>query len=538
MHLVTAEEMREMDRQTIETFGLPGRVLMENAGRGACRILMRTFPDISSGRVAVIAGRGNNGGDGFVIARYLSHANIPVTVYLLTESHRLSGNAAENFNLLESCGVAVQEITDENRFRELKTQMAHHDFFVDAMLGTGLNSDVRGLFRIIIDTINGLSRDMGRPVFSVDIPSGLHANTGRPCGACIRATATATFAFPKVGLVLLPGAECVGDLSVVDIGIPPHIVKNVPPRHHLLTESRIKSLIRPRPAELHKGGTGHVLVVAGASGKTGAAALCSVSAMRTGAGLVTLGIPKTLHPVLESLALEVMTEPLPETATAAHTEDALDDILGMLKDKKCLALGPGMGTNKKTAALVRQLVEKCPVPMVLDADGLNNLAGHTDILKHRQADILLTPHPGEMARLIGATPKIIQENRLDTAKKFAVDHGVTVILKGARTVIAHPDGHIDVNPTGNPGMASGGMGDILTGMVAGFLAQGYPPAAAACLGAFLHGQAADRVSEVKGPYGYLASDVMDTLPEIIRILTGQTAYQSAPVFRPVQTELL
>ncbi len=538
MHLVTAEEMREMDRQTIESFGLPGRVLMENAGRGAARILMRTFPELSSGRGAVIAGRGNNGGDGFVIARYLANAGIPVTVYLLSAKDRLTGNALKNFRLLEACELKIREITDDNQFQNVKTEMAHHPFFVDAILGTGLNSDVRGVFRTIIDFINELSRNTGRPVFSVDIPSGLNADTGMPWGTCIRAAATATFAFPKIGHLMLPGAEYTGRLHVVDIGIPPHIVKNVPPRHHLTTEKIIKTLIRPRPVDLHKGATGHVLVIAGSPGKTGAAALTSMAALRSGAGLVTLGIPRTLNPMLEPMVPEVMTCVLPETSAAAHTEAAAQPILELAQGKKCLALGPGMGTDAPTKALVRLLVQHCPVPMVIDADGINCLADNPAILNQKKADIILTPHPGEMARLLACTPNAIQENRLDAAKQFAADHDVFVVLKGARTLIAGPDGHTFVNPTGNPGMASGGMGDVLTGMVAGYLAQGYPPAVAARLAVYVHGRAADQAAESKGPYGYIASEVATAIPQAVRVLTGQNGFASPHVFEPVQTELL
>lgn len=534
MHIVTAEEMREMDRRTIESFGLPGRVLMENAGRGATRVLMTKYPDIASGRVAVAAGRGNNGGDGFVMARYLAQAGVSVTVYLLSESSRLAGNAADNFNLLAALDVAVREVTDKNTFNQLKTEMAHHHLWVDAMLGTGLNSEVKGLFKSVINYINALNQ----PVFSVDIPSGLHADSGFPCGTCIRADVTATFAFPKIGHIALPGAELTGELHVVDIGIPPHIVKNIPPRHHLISKKMIRSLIRPRACDIHKGGTGHVLVIAGSVGKTGAATLSALSALRSGAGLVTLGVPESLNPFVESQALEVMTVPLPETQTGGHTEASGEMILDLLEGKKCIAMGPGLGTDDRTKALVHFLVQQCPVPMVIDADGLNSLTGHPEILKKRKADIILTPHPGEMARLIGTTPKDVQENRVDCAKKFAAEFNVHVILKGARTLIAHPDGHTYINPTGNPGMASGGMGDVLTGMVAGFISQGYPPETAAHLAVYLHGRAADNLSLSKGPYGYIASDVMDTIPKAISDLTGQMPYQAPHIFRPPVTELL
>jgi len=534
MHLVTADEMREMDRQTIESFGLPGRVLMENAGRGATRVLIKKFPDIAARRVAVIAGRGNNGGDGFVMARYLAQAGIDVTVYLLSESSRLAGDAADNFNLLALLKIPVKEITNETDFNQAKMELAHHSLFVDAILGTGLNSDVRGFFKSVIEFINA----MERPVFSVDIPSGLHTDTGQPCGTCIRADATATFAFPKIGLIQLPGAKYSGQIHIIDIGIPPLILKNVRPRHHLISKKMLESLIRPRACDIHKGGTGHILVIAGSPGKTGAAALAATSALRTGAGLVTLGIPRGLNPIAESQALEVMTVPLPETKTGMHTEKSLETILSLLKEKKCLAMGPGMGTDEKTKALVNLLIPQCPVPMVIDADGLNNLADNPEILKQGKSDIILTPHPGEMARLTGTTPKEVQQNRISCARQFSEKYNIHLVLKGARTLTAHPDGHVYINPTGNPGMASGGMGDVLTGMVAGFISQGYPPQTAARMAVYLHGDAADKLSGSMGPYGYIASDIMNTIPEVIADLAGQNAYQMPHVYGWPDTELL
>ncbi len=526
MYIVTADEMREMDRQTIENFGLPGRVLMENAGRGAARVLMEKFPDLSSKRVAIAAGRGNNGGDGFVIARYLTQAGISVTVYLLSDSNRLTGDAADNFKLLGALGIPVKEITDENRFNQVKTEMAHYHIWVDAIFGTGLNSEVTGFFKAVIHYIN----ELNRPILSVDIPSGLHADTGKPCGICIRASITVTFAFPKIGHILLPGAAYTGELHIIDIGIPPHVVKNVPPRHHLMTKDAVRNLVHPRACDIHKGGTGHTLVIAGSPGKTGSAAMTAMSALRAGAGLVTLGIPKSLNPVMEAKSLEVMTLPLPETQNGMHSDKSIETIMALIADKKCLAIGPGMGTDPQTQKLVHFLVKECPVPIVLDADGLNNLADNPGILLSRKSDVILTPHPGEMARMLSTTPKNIQANRIDIARSFAAIYNVHLVLKGARTLIAHPDGHVFINPTGNPGMASAGMGDVLTGMIAGFLSQGYSPQAATHLAVYLHGDAADTVAAGKGPYGYIASDVVSGLPEAIGRLAGQTAFKDTPVY--------
>ncbi len=534
MHLVTAEEMREMDRRTIEEFGLPARLLMENAGRGTARVLLEKFPDISGKRIGVLAGRGNNGGDGFVAARYLSQRGACVTVYLLTEKSRLTGHAADNFHLLSPLGIQVREVVDQTAFDGICAELAHQQVLVDAILGTGLSAEVKGLLRSVIEFVNAA----GRPVVSVDIPSGLHADTGQPCGCCIRASATATFAFPKIGHALMPGASLSGELHVIDIGIPAHIVEAVGPRQHLLNCKTLQEYIKPRREDTHKGKTGHVLIVAGSTGKTGAAALCALSALRAGAGLVTLGIPESVNPSMEPQVLEVMTAPLPETGGGVHSDSAFDVIMKLLSDKQCLAMGPGMGTAAETKALVHRLIQESPVPIVVDADGLNCLAGHMTVLKKKKAEIVLTPHPGEMARLINATPGEVQADRVSCARRFAEKYSLHLVLKGARTVIAHPDGQVHVNPTGNPGMASAGMGDVLTGIIAGFIAQGYPPEHAAPIAVYLHGAAADETAESLGPYGYLASDVMKGLPKAIAGLTGARAYEDPRVYRTPQSEPL
>ncbi len=533
MDLLTADEMREMDRQTIESFGLPARILMENAGRGATRVLMARFPDLSRYSVGVVAGRGNNGGDGFVVARYLFQHHIDVKVYLLTESAKLQGHAAENFHLLGELGVPLVELPDEESFNRHRAEMAHRRIWVDAILGTGLSSEVKGYYRTVIEFINSANR----PVLAVDIPSGLHADTGQPCGVCVAATMTATFAFPKIGHIQLPGAEYVGDLHVIDIGIPPYIAQQTAPRQHLLQHEDIRRMIAPRPADMHKGGAGHLLIVAGAPGKTGAAAMSAMSAMRAGAGLVTLGIPESLNAVLEPQVLEPMTIGLSETPAGCLSDKAADAILELLSDKRCLAVGPGIGTEPATARLVHRLIQESLVPVVVDADGLNNLAGEPDILTNTHSPVILTPHPGEMARMIGETPKAVQADRIGCARRFAESYNVHLVLKGARTVIAQPDGHIYINPTGNAGMASGGMGDVLTGLISGFISQGHTPETAAQLGVFLHGAAADELSLSMGPFGYTASDVMRQIPMTIKNFMAGDFYSEAGLQRIPKQEL-
>jgi ADP-dependent NAD(P)H-hydrate dehydratase / NAD(P)H-hydrate epimerase len=512
MYLVTAAEMQAMDRQTIDIFGLPGRILMENAGRGATQSLFRHFTDLKSKRVGIIAGSGNNAGDGFVIGRYLSQQGVDVSVYLLTEGQRIKGDAAANLALLKPLKVSVMEIPDEPAFSRHQSVMADIHVWIDAILGTGLKSEVKGYFKAVIDFINGLNK----PVFAVDIPSGLNSDTGQPCGTCIRARATATFGFAKVGHFIYPGAAHTGLLEIIDIGIPPAIAETVAPKQYLITPEVVRSCLSPRPPDAHKGSTGHLLVVAGSPGKTGAAAMTSISALRSGAGLVTLGIAASLNSVLESQMMEAMTAPLPAGQNGILGQAAFDEITHLMSGKKCLAIGPGIGQAAETKRLVHQLVKTSQIPLVLDADGINHLANDVQLLRSARAPIILTPHPGEMARLLKSNVGAVQQDRITCAREFAVEFNVHVVLKGARTVIAHPDGRVYLNLSGNAGMASGGMGDVLTGVIAGLLAQGLSPESATHAAVYLHGAAADHLAKTIGPYGYLAGDVINAIPAAIK----------------------
>ncbi len=533
MYLVTASEMQEMDRRTIESFGIPGRILMENAGRGATQVLFDKFAGLANKKVGVIAGRGNNGGDGFVIARYLAQKGTRVTVYLLSKCSLIKGDAAANLKLLAPLSIPVIEMPDRKAFSKHRSSIIHQEIWVDAILGTGLKSDVKGYFREVIEFLNSLNK----PVFAVDIPSGLNSDTGQACGVCIRANTTATFAFAKIGQILFPGAKYTGDLEIVEIGIPPHIAEEVGPRQYLLTPGMISDYLKPRLQDAHKGNTGHLLLIAGSPGKTGAAAMTAMSAMRTGAGLVTLGIPRSLNPVLESRCLEAMTCPLSETIDGMLNESSFQAIIDLLSGKKCFAIGPGIGTSAETKNLVHRVIQESKAPIVIDADGLNLLAGHTQILQNLQAPVILTPHPGEMARLIKSTARAVQKDRINCARDFAEKFNVHLVLKGARTLIAHPDGKVFVNPTGNSGMASGGMGDVLTGIIAGLITQGYSPESAAHAGVYLHGAAADEMAEKRGPIGFLASDVMNAIPGQIGRHISPSSFRRKPESRTYGEEI-
>lgn len=511
MIVVTANQMQALDRQTIDKFGIPGRVLMENAGRGATHAFLQNVYQKDRGRVGILAGRGNNGGDGFVMARYLSQKNIPVTVYLLSTADKIEGDAAANLKLLSASSVKLVEVPDETRFLEKQSELKHTAYWIDAILGTGLKSDVKGYFRRVITFIN----DLKRPVFAVDIPSGLNSDTGQPCGACIQALATATFGFAKIGHVVHPGATFCGHVDVIDIGIPPGLASAAGVRQHLITGTHIKSLLAHRDPDTHKGQTGHALIVAGATGKTGAAMMTAASALRAGAGLVTLGIPHSLNPILESRLTEAMTIALPDQGTGLLLEEAFPDIVQAVQGKQAMALGPGLGMASHTRNLVYRMIKEIDLPLVIDADGLNNLTGRIGCLEGRQSATILTPHPGEMGRLTGVSSSQVQSDRVTAARNLARQTKTFVVLKGARTLIAQPDGAVWINPTGNPGMASGGMGDVLTGLITGLMAQGHTALNACLIGVYLHGLAADMLS-TKAPWGYLATEVMDTIPLAIQ----------------------
>jgi NAD(P)H-hydrate epimerase len=395
-------------------------------------------------------------------------------------------------------------------------------------LGTGLNADVTGLFRNVIEFVNRLKR----PVIAVDIPSGLNADTGRICGVCIQAHTTVTFGFPKIGHILYPGATVTGRLETIDIGIPPHIVQTVGPEHQVITPEIITRSFPRRSPTSHKGTAGHALIVAGATGKAGAAAMSGLGALRSGAGLVTLAIPESLDGIIQSQIPEIMTVPIDGRNKGCWDESSVTAVREQFSGKKCLAMGPGIGTSPATRRCVLDILDRLPLPLVLDADGLNCIADRLEILKTLQAPAILTPHPGEMSRLTGKNISDIQADRIGIARDFSITHGVHLVLKGARTVVAHPDGKVFINLTANPGMGAGGMGDVLTGIIAGLLAQGLGPEAAAHVGVYLHGKAADVLAESQGPFGFLATEVADSVPGVIREIDRLRNFDRRPKDHP------
>ncbi len=507
MLVVTATEMRALDAWTI-AHHTPGPVLMERAGEGAARVLAAHWPK-AGGQVVVCCGTGNNGGDGFVLARHLRRVRYGAEVWLVGRRDDLRGDAAAMAARWEG---AVTTIESPGQVEALCRRLERAGIVVDALLGTGLKAPVAGTLATVIDAINAA----GKPVLAIDIPSGLSADTGHPLGATVRADVTATFAFPKVGQVMYPGAELCGRLEVVDIGIPPEAIAEVEPRMRLLEAHDVGCLLPRRARDAHKGTFGHVLIVAGSRGKTGAALLAAAATARAGAGLTTLAAPAALLPVVEGHVREVMCEPLPDGLDTGAAP-ALDRLLA---GRAAVVCGPGLGQAEGARAIVHHVVRHARTPLVLDADGLNAIAG-TAVLRERPAPTIVTPHPGEMARLLGCSTTEVQADRVATARRFAAAHDVVTVLKGARTVIAAPGGGVAISPTGNPGMGSGGMGDVLSGILGGLLAQGLDAMAAASLGVFAHGAAADAVAARRGEVGLLAGDLLDELPPTIARLQAE-----------------
>ena len=529
MKVVTAAEMRQIDQDTIEGIGIPGIVLMETAGSAIVRAIEQHYPRYQ--RIGIFVGKGNNGGDGIVIARQLVHAGRDVHLFLVSPPDSFTGEAKINLQIAKRLtasfglqaapkgGLQIETILTDAEFKS-NTNIANCELLVDAILGTGLRGTVRDPIATIIKTINNLSI----PVLSVDLPSGLDADTGHPLGTCVRADRTITIGLPKRGLLVHPGAELAGKLEVVDIGFPEQVVDAQDIKVNWTTTQQVSQWLSPRPSSSHKGTYGRVLVVAGSTGMTGAAALASEAALRAGAGLVTLATPKHLNPILEGLLPEVMTLPLPETASGSLSTAATSAILEFSeKTQSVLAIGPGLSQHPDTVALVHQLVREnqeqgLGLRLVVDADGLNALAQAPEIISLLESEAVLTPHPGEMARLTNTPVSTLEKDRIRTAQQFASDSGVTLVFKGAPTVTGSANGDVWINSTGNPGMATGGMGDVLTGIIAGLMAQGISSEKAAALGVYIHGFAADTVAEALGMHGLLASDVLKAVPAAIASL--------------------
>jgi NAD(P)H-hydrate epimerase len=513
--VLTAGEMRQVDRRAIEVHGIPGAVLMENAGCGAADLVLHALGELGrrrGGRVAVVCGKGGNGGDGFVVARRLAQRGVRASAWLVASPGEVGGDAAGALAALVRVGDAPRSAGDSEA---LAGALREADLVVDALLGTGSRGAPEGRVAAAISAINA----SGRPVVALDIPSGLPADGGPAPGPAVRATLTATFAGLKRGLVTGPGLDLAGRVAVVPIGVPPgEVARGV--ATFLIERDDVAARFPPRPRHAHKGTYGHLLIVAGSLGKTGAAALAAHAAMRAGAGLATVATAASQQPVVAALVREAMTAALAETPGGSLAAKAGAAIGELAEARDALAVGPGLGLDPDTQALARALARGVPRPMVLDADALTALAGDLAALAAAPAPRCLTPHPGEMARLAGASVAAVEADRIETARAFARAHRVHLVLKGAGTVVADPAGPVYVNPTGNPGMASGGMGDVLTGIAGAFLARGLDATGALQAAVYLHGLAADLAARRTGLEALVAGDVADAMGEAFAAVLG------------------
>lgn len=522
MKALTAAEMREVDRLTTERYGIPSLQLMENAGTSFFEFLRAYYFDSAASHAAILCGRGNNGGDGFVVARHLQEKGLKPRVYVFADLKTVRGDAAENFERLKQSGTKVQGITSLAQWDAARAEVAKSRVIVDALLGTGLKGKVEGLLASVIEDVNKISRDatslQPEGVVALDTPSGLSSDGESSEGPVIRAHATVTFTAPKIGQLVSHDSTCCGRLYVRDIGSPCELIEELGKGNIRWIEPReFLGLPLVRRADSHKGNFGHVLIIAGSLGKSGAAILASRGALRAGAGLVTTAIPDVVLSVVASAQAEIMTEPLASTklGTIAAANGKVERLRALMRARTLLAIGPGIGTHKETQKFITSLVRHTDLPVILDADGLNAFAGHAkDLAKRKSQHLAVTPHPGEMARLVGVSNAAVQADRLTIALKAAKNWKANVILKGFHTILATPAGDAFVNTTGNPGMAKGGSGDVLTGILAGTVSQlgAHHWDRALALGVYLHGRAGDESIVERAEEGLLAGEIAETLP--------------------------
>lgn len=505
MRLVTTEEMRELDKQAIEGRGVPGLALMERAGYGVAHFTANLLEHDQDKRIYIICGKGNNGGDGWVAGRYLKERGYDVTFGLVGKTDEISGDAEVNYEKTSNLDVRVEEL-------EEVPDLSDYDLIIDAVLGTGFSGEPRGLLKNIIDYVNSTQK----MVVAVDIPSGVDGDNGNVPGNAFICDMTVTFALPKLGQVFWPAKGYTGKLTVVDIGIPDDIIETFDREsdYRLAHESDMLDIFPRRQGDGHKGTFGKGVLVSGSKGLTGAAALASEAFLRSGAGYATLGIPESLSNIMETKLTEVITEPLPEACEDALSFSAFEPIMDLMKDADSAIIGPGLSTHAETIKLVEKLVREVDVPFTLDADALNAISEleEPDIWEEINADFVMTPHFGELSRLLNRPISELKENRLTSCREWASRFGGVMVIKGTPTIVVAEDSPIYLNSTGNDGLATAGSGDVLSGLIGGFLAQGLKPINAAKLGVFIHGLAADSAAEQMNRYNLIASDLLETLP--------------------------
>ncbi|MBN1464679.1 NAD(P)H-hydrate dehydratase [candidate division KSB1 bacterium] len=504
--VVTASEMAAMDRCAMHELQMPGLLLMENAGRGIFNVAAEMLNSPSGKIVHIYCGPGNNGGDGYVAARHLLNNGAIVRTMILSTAVKIKGDARVNLDILQQMGHQPEFIS------MIPSSLDKPDLIVDALLGTGVKGPLHGTYAAIVNMINKTNC----PVLAIDIPTGVNADTGQIDGPAIRATVTATMALPKRGLLLSPGREHTGRLEIIDIGMPREVLRRQELRVHHVDKNYIQNILPRRSPDAHKNKVGMIHVIAGSKGFTGAAALASRAVLRAGAGLCYLTIPESLHAILAALNAEVITRPVQDAGNGFLVSDNYECIKRDLENKTALVLGPGIGLAAETREVVHQLLAAIALPLVLDADGLNACVDDVDLLRRYNGDLVITPHPGEMARLTGLSTSEIVTNRIDIARQFAETWRCSVVLKGGPTVTASPDGHVYVNSSGNAGMATAGAGDVLSGTIAAFIGQGLSSEKAAIAAVFIHGYAGDLAAARYGQMGMVAGDIVEMMPHALK----------------------
>lgn len=538
MYLATSAEMKLLDRIAIDRFGLPGIVLMENASQNIFRAALEFWPDWPSlAKVIVLAGPGQNGGDGWALARLFAARGFSVSCYLVKAGDRgVSGDAAINLEIVRKMGLSVDIIHEDS---DPLPDWSQADLLIDAVFGTGLDRKVDGVAARVLQSAGSAKNILDRKlrVIAVDLPSGLSGDSGELLGPALVADLTVTLGAPKIGLYLKKGPEVAGRIMVGDIGLTPQMLALAPPQGRLSGPDELWPYLPDRPLDGHKGVFGHVLLAGGARGKTGALVLAAQGAARSGAALVSALHPASLGVIYESKLTEVMTLELPEDEPGELSAAAGDLILEYGPGRQALALGPGLGLGEGAVQTVHKVVEGSNLPLVLDADALTALVGHLEILKNQKSAVV-TPHPGEAARLLSCSTADIQNDRLGAARQIALHSGAVTVLKGRHTLILEPEGNFYLNPNGGPHLAVGGSGDLLTGLIAGLLAQGLPAFQASALGVWVHGRAGDLAAAELGPYGLTPSDVLERLPRVWWELTNWSTIANTPDCRSQGHDLL
>lgn len=514
MKILTSKQMKKIDSRAIEDIGILGPILMENAGLQVLKHLKEKFPSVGKEKIVIVAGKGNNGGDGLVVARHLHNSGVEPLVLLLASKEEVKGDAAVNLRIAERSGVKISEVRSLKDWQVQKKNIFQSSVLIDAVFGTGLDKPPQGLYARVIEDMNRSKAHR----LAVDIPSGLSSDTFRIIGPCVKADSTVTLAAPKIAHIFPPAEECIGELVVADIGIPPFLFDQEDLKLELVEKRTVVPYFQRRKKDSHKGSYGHLFILSGSLGKTGAAVMAGQAALRMGAGLVTVGTPASCLPIVARSMVELMTEPLLETKAKTFSDEALDRVLELLDGKNALLVGPGISTHPLTSKLILSLMPKVKMPCVVDADALNIFASKPEILKSLPKPAVLTPHPGEFARLLDLSTREVVERKLELVPRFAEEYGVYLVLKGYRTLVATPEGRVYVNPTGNPGMATAGSGDVLSGMMASMIIQEKNLVEAILAAVYVHGLSGDIAAEKLGEKSLTAGDIIRYLPQAVRQL--------------------